>query len=182
MGSCWRHFGFGMRHWESAPPRSRQWALGAFNRQLALEVSFERLPGHKRIEHKELEWVDLLYWPRMQSLWNDGQAKGTALFQLPMASVADGRLEKEKEPLSKQLRLLNLWLSYQLVQALTGHAKCNDYLFRLGLVDSPNCLCQTRVETVEHFLLFCAASKSCVQYPPLVFVSKICHWHACFQS
>ena len=48
-----------------------------------------------------------------------------------------------------------LTASYQIIQVLTGHGRFNDYLFKFNIVNSPNCLCQNSVETVEHFLFFC---------------------------
>ena len=37
----------------------------------------------------------------------------------------------------------------------TGHCHLNEYLYRFGIIESPQCECGAERETVDHYLLNC---------------------------
>jgi len=47
------------------------------------------------------------------------------------------------------------WLSFQVVQVVTGHSFLNDYQHRLGFRGDPLCMCGRARETREHYLFHC---------------------------
>lgn len=133
-----------------------------------LRVVVRWCPGHTGVQGNEN--VDKLAKKAAVKRSEEEERRETGISAFLAAIKAWGKSNTKQLPAKDRARLGHDHQAHKHIRALnslpkhsvatltklrTSHAPLNHYLYRMGQVPEPVCICQTGIETPEHFLFIC---------------------------
>jgi hypothetical protein len=81
--------------------------------------------------------------------------KSVEKWQRDWDQTTKGQITKKCFPIAADRLNMKINITYNYTTAITGHGNIRSYLHRFKILDTPNCLCGTKDQTVDHLIYEC---------------------------
>jgi hypothetical protein len=81
--------------------------------------------------------------------------KGVGKWQRDWDQTTKGQITKEYFPIVADRLNMKINITHNFRTMVTGHGNIRSYLHRFKISDTPNCLCGTKDQTVDHLIYEC---------------------------